>query len=285
MIFALISEQLAEITADRRFRDHWKFVLEGRTEVYLQRVLDNCTTTKGYTVADIMAGKYGEPGAALMLFRTYPRVPFYEQVHDHIPFYTDTGRLNSYTDIPEAIEYGENLVVHREAPEATPYLPNVIVSSSPFVRPKNYGVTPEMLKAEVLDADLRAIANNKLPWDQVKETRNTLWEAGYRFYCMTPKSRHTTHSSWATVDWNWIWSNNFGDPYRIDKRQPGVGDWQVHMNPRRPGTSASRMVTTSTSTPIPPTGPTAAGRNPIRTTRRFACSPGSSTTPPTRTTW
>ncbi|MCG3201265.1 MAG: Nitrate reductase [Gammaproteobacteria bacterium] len=232
MIFALVAEQLSAITGDQRFRDHWKFMLAGTPEVYIQRVLDNCCTTQGYTVADIMAGKYGEPGAALMLFRTYPRVPFYEQVHDSIPFYTDTGRMNAYADLPEAIDYGENLVSHREAPEATPYLPNVIVSTSPHIRPRNYGITPEMLQKEVLDADLRAVANNKLPWSQVRQTRNPLWQEGYTFYCMTPKSRHTTHSSWATVDWNWIWSTNFGDPYRMDKRQPGVSDWQVHMNPQ-----------------------------------------------------
>jgi nitrate reductase alpha subunit len=195
MIFALVSEQLSAITGDQRFRDHWKFMLEGRPEVYIQRVLDNCCTTQGYTVADIMAGRYGEPGAALMLFRTYPRVSFYEQVHDSVPFYTDTGRMNAYVDLPEAIEYGENLVSHREAPEATPYLPNVIVSNSPHVRPRNYGITSEMVQKEILDADLRAIANNKLPWSQVKQTRNPLWREGYAFYCMTPKSRHTTHSS------------------------------------------------------------------------------------------
>ncbi len=231
MIFALVAEKLTALTGDERFRNHWKFMLEGKSSVYLQRVFDNCTTTQGYKVSDIMAGKYGEPGAALLLFRTYPRVPFYEQVHDSIPFYTDTGRLNAYCDIPEAIEYGENLVVHREAPEATPYVPNVIVSSSPFIRPQNYGVTIEMLQAELLDADLRAIANNKLPWSEVRTTKNPLWRDGFTFYCLTPKSRHTTHSSWATVDWNWIWSTNFGDPYRRDRRQPGVGDWQVHMNP------------------------------------------------------
>jgi nitrate reductase alpha subunit len=39
------------------------------------------------------------------------------------------------------------------------------------------------------------------------------------------------HSSWAVTDWNWIWGSNFGDPYRMDKRAPGVSDWQVHMNP------------------------------------------------------
>ncbi len=63
-----------------------------------------------------MAGKYGEPGSALMMFRTYPRIPYWEQVHDNMPFHTDTGRMNSYCDIPEAIEYGENFIVHREGP-------------------------------------------------------------------------------------------------------------------------------------------------------------------------
>ena len=57
-----------------------------------------------------------------------------------MPFYTDTGRLNAYCDIPEAIEYGENLIVHREGPEATPYLPNVIVSTNPLIRPDDYGI-------------------------------------------------------------------------------------------------------------------------------------------------
>ena len=63
-----------------------------------------------------MAGKYGPPGGALLIFRTYPRIPFYEQVHDNDPFYTDTGRLHAYSDVPEAIEYGENFIVHREGP-------------------------------------------------------------------------------------------------------------------------------------------------------------------------
>ncbi|MDP3938741.1 MAG: molybdopterin-dependent oxidoreductase, partial [Deltaproteobacteria bacterium] len=63
MIFALVSQKLTELTNDHRFRDHWKFVLEGKSQVYIQRVFDNCTTTKGYKVSDIMEGKYGEPGA------------------------------------------------------------------------------------------------------------------------------------------------------------------------------------------------------------------------------
>jgi nitrate reductase alpha subunit len=162
-----------------------------------------------------------------MLFRTYPRVPFWEQIHDSIPFYTDSGRLSSYCDIPEAIEYGENLVVHREAVEATPYLPNVIVSTSPYVRPKDYGIA-----LDTTDPDLRQVRNVKMAWKDVKDTVNPLWSHGFRHFCTTPKSRHSTHSSWSTVDWHWIWSDSFGDPHRTDKRAPGVADRQIHVNPQ-----------------------------------------------------
>ena len=101
----------------------------------------------------------------LMLFRTYPRVPFWEQIHDSIPFYTDSGRLHSYCDIPEAIEFGENLCVHREGVEATPYLPNVIVSTSPFVRPVDYGIAHD-----TIDPDLRQVRNVKMSWEETKQT-------------------------------------------------------------------------------------------------------------------
>ncbi len=227
VILAQIAEKLGELTGDTRFRDHWKFALEGNREVYIQRLLDTSTTTVGYQLKDIMSGKYGPPGGALMLFRTYPRIAFWEQIHEDQPFYTDTGRLHAYTDVPEAIEYGENFIVHREGPEATPYLPNVIVSSNPYVRPNDYGIP---LDAEHWDE--RTIRNVKLPWSKVKETKNFLWERGFKFYCLTPKSRHRVHSLWSNVDWHDIWDSNFGDPYRMDKRTAGVGEHQVHMNPQ-----------------------------------------------------
>jgi nitrate reductase alpha subunit len=230
-IFAGVGRALAKLTGDDRFADYWKYITEKKAGVYIQRVLDNCTTTRGpqgaYRLDRLLKGEYGgEPGAALMLFRTYPRVPFWEQVHDSVPFYTDCGRLAGYCDLPEAIEYGENLVVHREAVEATPYLPNVIVSSSPYLRPVDYGIA-----RDDLDPDRRTVRNLKLPWSEVKTTVNPLWAQGFRFFCSTPKSRHTTHSSWSTVDWHWIWSTNFGDPMRRDKRNPGTGDRQIQMNP------------------------------------------------------
>jgi nitrate reductase alpha subunit len=231
-IFAGVGRALSTLTGDVRFADYWKYITEKKAGVYIQRVLDNCTTTRGpqgaYQLERILNGDYGgEPGTALMLFRTYPRVPFWEQVHDSVPFYTDCGRLAGYCDLPEAIEYGENLVVHREAVEATPYLPNVIVSSSPYLRPADYGIA-----LDDLDPDRRTVRNVKLPWSKVKQTVNPLWAAGFRFFCSTPKSRHTTHSSWSTVDWHWIWSSNFGDPMRRDKRDPGTGDRQIQMNPQ-----------------------------------------------------
>ncbi|MCH8135764.1 MAG: molybdopterin-dependent oxidoreductase, partial [Proteobacteria bacterium] len=92
-IFASVSRALSKVTGDRRFADYWKYITEKKAGVYIQRVLDNCTTTRSadgpYELDKLLKGEYGgEPGAALMLFRTYPRVPFYEQINDSIPFYT-----------------------------------------------------------------------------------------------------------------------------------------------------------------------------------------------------
>lgn len=226
-ILAELGAAIGDELGDQRFRDYWKFALEDRTEVYIQRLLDASTTTRGYKFEDIINGKYGEPGAALMLFRTYPRIPFWEQINDSVPFYTDCGRLAAYCDIPEALEYGENMISHREGPEATPYLPNVIVSSSRFIRPDDYG-----LPASEMGWEERTIRNIALPWNEVKKSSNPLWEQGFQFYCLTPKTRHRVHSSWSTVDWTIILDSNFGDPYRRDKRLPGVGDHQLHINPQ-----------------------------------------------------
>ncbi len=226
VILAKIAERMGELIGDKRFSEYWKFILEEKREIYIQRLLDSSITTRGYKLSDIMKGKYGEPGAALLLFRTYPRNPFFEQITDSVPFYTDTGRLNAYCDIPEAIEYGENFVVHREGPEGTPYLPNVIVSSNPYIRPDDYGIPPD-----AMHWDERTVRNIKMPWQEVKNTKNPLWQKGYKFYCLTPKTRHRVHSQWSVTDWHLIWDSNFGDPYRMDKRSPGVGEHQLHINP------------------------------------------------------
>jgi nitrate reductase alpha subunit len=226
-MIANIAKAVGSEIGDKRFTDYFKFEHEGKRRVYIQRLLDSCTTTAGYKLDDIMAGKYGTPGGALMLFRTYPRVPFWEQVHKNEPFHTDTGRLHAYADVPEAIEYGENFIVHREGTEATPYLPNVIVSSNPYIRPNDYGIPKD---AEHWDQ--RTVRNIKMPWPEVKQTRNFLWERGFNFYCLTPKTRHRVHSSWSNVDWHMIYDSNFGDPLRMDRRAPYVGEHQLHINPQ-----------------------------------------------------
>ncbi|MFQ5602731.1 MAG: molybdopterin-dependent oxidoreductase [bacterium] len=226
-IIAGIAKSLAKVTGDKRFTDYFKFEYEGKRKVYIQRLLDTCTTTAGYNLDDIMAGKYGPSGGALMMFRTYPRIPFYEQVKDSQPFHTDTGRMHAYSDIPEAIEYGENFIVHREGPEATPYLPNVIVSSNPYIRPDDYGIA-----ASARHWDERTVRNIKMNWSRVKNTHNFLWEKGFQFYCLTPKTRHRVHSGWSNVDWHMLYDSNFGDPYRLDKRAPCVGEHQLHINPK-----------------------------------------------------
>lgn len=228
-ILAETAEALSKETGDKRFANYWKFILDDKAngvKVYLQRLLDGSSTTRGYKVDDIINGKYGTPGTALMLFRTYPRIPFWENIHDNMPFWTDTGRLNAYCDIPEAIKHGENFIVHREGPEATPYLPNVIVSTNPLIRPDDFG-----LKPEAMHWDERTIRNIRMAWAEVKKTQNPLWKDGYQFYLLTPKSRHRVHSQWSTVDWHIIWDSSFGDPFRRDKRIPGYGDHQLHMNP------------------------------------------------------
>ncbi len=227
MILAGMAAKLGELIGDTRCVDYWKFALDGRPEVYIDRLLDGSCTLHGYTYKDIMDGKYGEPGACIYLSRTSPRIPFWEQIHESMPFFTPTGRLQAYNDEPEIIEYGENFIVHREGPEATPYLPNVIISSNPYVRPEDYGIP-----WDEMDADARQVRNVKLPWSEAKNTKNPLWEKGYQFFAITPKTRHRVHSSWSTVDWHLIWDSNFGDPYRVDKRAPYVGEHQLHMNPQ-----------------------------------------------------
>ncbi len=228
-ILAQMAETLGKEVGDERFARYWKFILDDPADgvkVYMQRLFDGSTTTRGYKVDDILNGKFGEPGQVLLLFRTYPRIPFWENLHDYKPFWTDTGRLNAYCDIPEAIMHGENFIVHREGPEATPYLPNVIISSNPLIRPDDFG-----LSREAMHWDERSIRNIRLPWSEAKKTVNPLWAQGFRFYCVTPKTRHRVHSQWSTVDWHSIWDSNFGDAYRKDKRTPGFGEHQMHINP------------------------------------------------------
>jgi nitrate reductase alpha subunit len=42
-----VAKQLGKILKDKRFEDYWKFVLEGKTEIYIDRLLDGSNTTHG----------------------------------------------------------------------------------------------------------------------------------------------------------------------------------------------------------------------------------------------
>ncbi|THI88365.1 MAG: nitrate oxidoreductase subunit alpha, partial [Nitrospira sp. CG24A] len=221
--FAGVAAKLSDMTGDKRMRDYFKFVYENRVDVYAQRMLDASSTFYGYS-ADVMLKS--EKGWMVMV-RTYPRTPFWEETNESKPMWTRTGRYENYRTEPEAIEYGENFISHREGTEATPYLPNAIMTSNPYVRPDDYGIP---ITAQ--HHDDKTVRNIKLPWQEIKRHANPLWEKGYQFYCVTPKTRHRVHSQWSVNDWVQIYESNFGDPYRMDKRTPGVGEHQLHINPQ-----------------------------------------------------
>ncbi len=69
-ILADQAKALGDELGDPRFADYWRFILEGKEDVYIQRLLDASITTTGYRLDDILAGKYGDPGAAAAPART-----------------------------------------------------------------------------------------------------------------------------------------------------------------------------------------------------------------------
>lgn len=218
-----VAVKLTELTGDMRFAEYFKYILEGNSEYYIQRLMDASTTLKGYRCDEIL--KSGR--SVLMNFRTYPRITGYEQIQESVPFYNKTGRLEFYREEDTFVREGENLVIHREPIESTRYLPNVIVCAPvEALRPEKRDIP-----LTETSADQRARRNAVMPWEQVKQIENPLVAQGYRFSFITTKSRHSTHSSWMMADWNKIWISSFGDPYRSDRRSPGAGEPEVRVNP------------------------------------------------------
>jgi nitrate reductase alpha subunit len=218
-----VARKLGEMTGDARFESYFKYILEGKAEWYIQRVMDASTTLKGYNCEELL--KSGRP--VLMNFRTYPRITGFEQIQESEPFYNKTGRLEFYREEDTFIKEGENVIVHREPIEATQYLPNVIVcGAAEALRPERRDIPLTATGAEE-----KTRRNLVMGWDVVKGLTNPLVAAGYRFVFITTKTRHSTHSSWMMTDWNLIWGSSFGDPYRTDKRSPQVGEPEVRINP------------------------------------------------------
>jgi len=224
-VFAGVARALTQLTGKQAFADHFKYIDEIGPEVYLQRIVDASVTMRGYNFRTMAKADKG----FLTLFRTYPRIPGWEQIQESKPFYTRTGRLELYREEDEFIAQGANFVVHREPIEATPYQPRVILArrSFPGLRPVDYGIP-----ATDDRPDQKTIYNAVMTAEQILASTNPLQvRQGLTFTFITPKPRHRTHSSWSTSDWNVIWASNFGDPYRHDQRSPWVGEEEMDINP------------------------------------------------------
>ncbi|MEM2114103.1 MAG: molybdopterin-dependent oxidoreductase [Candidatus Caldarchaeum sp.] len=228
-VLAGVAVKLAELTGDKRFRDYWRFVLEDRVEVVLNRVFSYGNATRGYSFTALEEScKQGTP--FMMLTRTSPRITGWEQTNESKPWYTKTGRLEFYREEDEFIEAGENLPVYREPIDSTFYEPNVIVSKPhPALRPKqpaDYGLAPMDLSTEV-----RQVRNVVKPWDEVKKTKHPLADKGYTHILLTPKYRHACHTMGASTDLEATYFGPFGDFYRHDKRKPWVSEGYIDINP------------------------------------------------------
>lgn len=227
--FAGVSKAMAELTGDDRFKDYWKFVNEGRAEVYLQRIIDNSNALKGYKVEEVEAkAKKGVP--SLLMTRTYPKTLGWEQSNEGEPHYTKSGRLEFYRDEAEFLEYGENIPVHREPIDSTPFEPNVIVCGAKgLIRPKqlkDYGFTKDDLSCET-----RQVRNVIYTPTEVVKTVHPLRKDGFSHVYITPKYRHGVHTMPVDLDIISLWFGPFGDLYRRDKRMPWVGEGYVDLNP------------------------------------------------------
>ena len=228
-VLALVGSKLAELTGDERFNDYWKFVREQRTDVYLQRILDASSNTRGFRFTDIeKKAQSGIP--ALLQSRTSPKVVGYEQVKDSAPWYTKSGRLEFYREEDEFIAAGENLPVHREPVDSTFYEPNVIIAARhEALRPEGpevYGVDRGDLSCET-----RCGRNVVLSWEECRKSAHPLAKDGYRFIFHTPKYRHGAHTTPIDTDVNAVLFGPFGDMFRHDKRSPFVTEGYADMNP------------------------------------------------------
>ena len=228
-VFATVASKLAELTGDNRFNDYWKFVREGQTDVYLQRILDNSTNTKGYSFKDLHEKALnGVP--SIMLSRTTPKNVGYDQLTDATPWYTKSGRLEFYREEDEFIEAGENLPVHREPIDSTFYEPNIIISAPHEALrpagPEEYGVSRDDLSCET-----RCGRNVVYTWAEAKKTAHPLMKDDYKFIFHTPKTRHGAHTTPVDTDMNAVLFGPFGDIYRRDKRMPFVTEAYVDINP------------------------------------------------------
>ncbi len=227
--YAGVAAQLAQITGDKRFVDYWHFIGKDKAKTYLQRILDHCNISKGYTFDELL--KSSEKGAPhMMMGRTYPKLIGYEQSVESTPWYNRTGRLEFFRDEPEFQMHGESLPLHREPIDATFHEPNAIVAMPhPCIRPKtpkDFGFPENDLSGET-----RQVRNVIRTPAQLLKTRHPLQSKGFTHQWITPKYRHSVHTMFADIDiLSAMWAG-FGDMYRRDKRKPWVGEACFDINP------------------------------------------------------
>jgi len=228
-----IGRAIGEVTGDDRHDPYWKFVdqEEGGVRPYIQRILDHSNATRGYRIEELE--KKAEEGIpAIIMTRTYPKFSSYEQDKESKPWYTKTGRLEFYREEQEFLDAGENLLIHRETIDSTPYEPAVLVAEPhPLLRPKSpedYGVDRRDRSAETRQA--RHVIYTV---DELLKTQHPLREQDedFKFVFHTPKYRHGAHTTPVDLDIVAIWFGPFGDMHRRDKRTPFVSEAYIDVNP------------------------------------------------------
>jgi nitrate reductase alpha subunit len=232
-----VAQKLAEITGDDRFEDYWAFIDEDEYQAkpYIQRILNNSNTAKGYDIENLLEkARQGTP--AMTMTQTYPKHVGNEQTQDDKPWFTKTGRLEFFREEEEFSEAGENLPLHREPMDATPYEPNVLVddSDSPVIDPE----TPEDRgwdsDAKARDTNDRQVRNVVYSPSELTDTTHPLMdlEDGYNYIYMTPKYRHGAHTFANALPNIAVWWGNYGDMDPEDDRKPYIGEGYVEMNPQ-----------------------------------------------------
>jgi len=174
-IVARVAEKLDEkIPPEERNVDSYRAYFaefldeDGDVTNYIQEAFDAGITTQDIDVEDL------RDGPERLQLKTYPRIPFYSQVHEDRPFYTKTGRMEFHKEEDRLIELGRDDIHHFESVEGTPY-------------------------------------GTGMRWDEASEETNDLYDGGKQFHYNTPHPKYRTHSSWGMTDWNLIWSSrDFG---------------------------------------------------------------------------
>jgi nitrate reductase alpha subunit len=226
-----VAKALGRLTGDDRFAQAFKFVDDGKVEVYLQRIFNASSMMRGIDVKEAEAkAMKGVP--TLMESRTYPKYVGWEQAYEDRPWYTRTGRLEFYRDEAEFRDSGENLPVFREPVDSTFYEPNVIVARPhPAIRPKSpedYGSATADLRGEERQA--RHVVK---PWAEVAKTTHPLAakDPAFKFIFHSPKYRHGTHTTPVDTDIVAVWFGPYGDMMRHDRRTPYITEGFVEVNP------------------------------------------------------